>query len=57
MCCKWRGLHSEAKSRRATVNTRTAKKKKEREREGRSRVGLIEEVMFRPGWRSQGKEP
>lgn len=30
---------------------------KKREREGRSRVGLIAEVMFRPSWRSQGKEP
>ena len=33
------------------------KKKKEREREGRGRVGLTEEVMLRPSWRSQGKEP
>ena len=57
MCCKWRGLHSATKSRKAIMKTRTAKKKKEREREDRGRVGLTEEVMLRPSWRSQGKEP
>ena len=55
MCCKWRGLHSATKSRKAIMKTRTAKKK--REREDRGRVGLTEEVMLRPSWRSQGKEP
>ena len=34
-----------------------SKKKKKREREDRGRVGLTEEVMLRPSWRSQGKEP